>query len=92
MCDVGMIERGQPLRFALESCESFRIASGKFRQNLDGDVAIQPWIVRSIDLAHPAGAERRDDLVRTDLHSGREGLELVDGSTVARAWASTADS
>ena len=33
-------------------------------QNLDGDVAAEPRVARAIDLAHPAGAERRDDLVR----------------------------
>src|SRR5580704_14190194 len=74
-----MIERGQHLGFALESCESLRIASGKVRQNLDGDVAIQPLIVRPIDLAHPAGAERCDDLVGSELRSGRE-RHLIDTS------------
>ncbi len=30
------------------------------------DVALQPPVAGAVDLAHPAGAKRRDDFVRTD--------------------------
>jgi hypothetical protein len=32
--------------------------------HLDGDVALKPLVERSIDLAHPAHAEQRDDSIR----------------------------
>src|SRR5437867_7644320 len=36
---------------------------------LDRDRAVQPRVARAINLPHPAGADRRDDLVGTE-HSG----------------------
>ena len=48
------------------------------RQDLDRDVPPQLGVARAIDLAHAAGAERRDDRVRAELtvshlREGREG-------------------
>jgi hypothetical protein len=44
--------------------------------NLDGDVAAELRVVSTIDLAHAAGAERADDLVRTQTRSVRQWHEL----------------
>ena len=45
--------------------------SGSFvnalRQNLDGDVASEPAVVRAVDLAHPAGPEQRVNRVGAKL-------------------------
>ena len=41
-------------------------AAKSSRQDLQRDVAIQPRVARAVDLAHAAGAERRQNLVRTD--------------------------
>ena len=39
------------------------------RQNLDGDRSLQPRVTRPVDLAHPARAERREDLVGTEARA-----------------------
>ena len=42
------------------------------REDLDRDVAVQLRVARAVDLAHPARAERREDLVGTETCSGGE--------------------
>jgi hypothetical protein len=42
------------------------------RQDFHRDAAIEAYVARAIDLAHAAGAEWRDDLVRTQLGAWRE--------------------
>ena len=64
--DVGMVERGEDLRFAAEAREPLRVVRDRGQQHLDGDIAIQFCVARATDLAHAAGAERREDLVRTE--------------------------
>ncbi len=56
--DVGMIERRQRLRLALETRQPLGIAGQRRRQRLQRHVAAQRRVARAIDLAHPAGAER----------------------------------
>src|SRR5437773_9799113 len=43
----------------------------RIRQDFDRDVAIELRVARPIDLAHPAGAERRENLVLPEAGSGR---------------------
>jgi hypothetical protein len=64
--DVGMVERREQLRFACEPCDAIGILRDGRRQDLEGDLASQPGVARPIDLTHPAGAERRQDLVRPE--------------------------
>ena len=42
------------------------------RQHLDRHLAPEPRVLRPVDLAHPARAERREDLVGAELRSGGE--------------------
>ena len=42
-------------------------------QHLDRDVALEARVARAVHLAHAAGAERRQDLVRAETGPGREG-------------------
>lgn len=62
--NLGMIERGQYLRFALEPREPFGIGRERLSQHLQRHVAIELPVARTIHLAHPAGSERRNDLER----------------------------
>ncbi len=64
--DVGMVERGQQLGFALETCQPFRVLCKGFRKNLDGDVTSQARVAGAVDLAHAAGSEGADDLVHAE--------------------------
>ena len=52
------------------ACGSPRHGRG---QHLDGDVAIEPRVVRAIDLAHAAGADGRDDFIRPETGSNLNG-------------------
>ena len=74
--DVRMVERGQHLRFALETGEAIRIAREGVRQDLQRDLAIQLGIARAIDLAHAAGPEGGEDLVRAEADAGLQGRQL----------------
>ena len=55
--DVGMIQRRQHARFALEAREALRIGREDVRQDFDRDVATELLIMGAIDLAHAANAE-----------------------------------
>ena len=81
--DVGMRQRGDGLRFAIESREPLRIARDRLGQNLDGDVAIEARIARAIHLAHPTSAKRIEDFVAAEPAAGGQGhgaLSLSRGS------------
>ncbi len=75
--DVRMVEAASRSCFLFEPASPFRIGLERRRKNLDGDVTLQLGVARAIDLAHPAGAERPDDLeaaepiARGEIH-GRE--------------------
>ena len=64
--DVGVVEGREHLRFACEACHAIGILGHGRRQDLEGDLASQPRVARPVDLAHPTGAERRQDLVRPE--------------------------
>src|SRR4030095_11559038 len=57
--DVGMVERREQTRFALEPRAALRTAGECARQDLDRDVAPELGVPRAIDLAHSAGANPR---------------------------------
>ena len=42
------------------------------REDLDRDRALEPRVLRLVDLAHPARADRRDDLVGAEAGAGSE--------------------
>ena len=64
--DTWMIQRGDGLRLALEALARHGIAGEDLRQDLEGDAPIQPRVFRDEHFAHPALAERFDDLVMPD--------------------------
>ncbi len=63
--DVGMIERGEHPRLALEPAAIFGVVGGQLVKHLDGDFAAKPDVLRAIDLAHAARPKGRKDPVRT---------------------------
>ena len=63
--DVRVVERGDGAGLALEPFTNLGVF-GKVRgEDLDRDVAPQARVLRPVDLPHPAGAQRADDLVGT---------------------------
>ena len=71
--DVRMIERRHGVRLAVEAGAQLGVGGELRRQHLDRDRAIEPRIARAVDLAHPAGADRRDDLIRPESRAGCQG-------------------
>ena len=69
--DVRMIERGENLRFALEPRDAIVILRECLGEDLQRDVTIEFRIAGAVDLAHTAGAERRDDLVGSKTSAAR---------------------
>ena len=68
-----MIERrGRPC-FLLEAAEPIGVGREERRQDLDGDVAPEARVAGAKDLAHAAGADRRDDFKRAEAGTGGQG-------------------
>jgi hypothetical protein len=64
--DVGMIERGKDLGYALETSHALRITCESGRKNLDGYIAPQLRIPGAIHLPHPARADNIGDFIRAE--------------------------
>ena len=59
-----MVDRGEGFRLEFEASKPLGVARKDLGEDFDGDIAIQARIARPIDLAHPAHAKRRHDLIR----------------------------
>ena len=75
--DVRMAELRDGLRLTLEARPPRGVVHHGGRQHLDRDVAVEPRIVRPVDLAHPARAEQAHDFVGAESRAGgnRHGSE-----------------
>ncbi len=75
-CNVGMIQRCEDFRFALEPRHAFGIARERFGQDFQRHIAPELRIPCAVHLAHPACANSGKDFVRADAiargqnHSG----------------------
>jgi hypothetical protein len=74
-----VVEGAGEAGFLLEAVEALGSVADLARQDLDGDVAAEAGVAGSVDLAHPAGPDRAQHLVRPQPRPGRE----RDGSTPA---------
>ena len=63
--DIGMVQGGGGLGFALEAAQSLRIA-GNFGQKLQRNETVQPSVLGLVHNTHPAAAELLDDAVVRD--------------------------
>jgi hypothetical protein len=70
--DVRMRERGDGLGLALEARERVGVGGQLRGEDLDGDVAVELRVAGAVDLAHPAGAERREDFVGPETGPGSQ--------------------
>jgi transcription elongation factor GreB len=67
--DVGVIECGNGLCFAIESLTEGTIGCQVRRQNLDGDGPRESRVLRPVHFTHPAGAKQGVHLVRAKTGS-----------------------
>ena len=63
-------------RLALEPLANLRIGGQRLRQDLDGDDAIEPGVAGLVDLAHTAGPEGGENLVRAEAVAGLQRQQL----------------
>ena len=67
-----MLERGERLRLAFKPRKTFGIPGNRVRQKLQGHIALEPRIARTVDLSHAPGSESGNDFVRPDPAAGSE--------------------
>ena len=68
--DVGMIQRSEQARLALEPRKPLPIRCQGFRKRLDGHCPVERRIAGAIDLAHPTPPDQRFDLVAAETDAG----------------------
>ena len=73
-----MVQRREHLRFASKPRQTIRIESDVGWEQLERDLAIELRIAGAIHLAHAAGAEGTENLVRTELAAGRDHVRAVE--------------
>ena len=89
--DIGVVQRREQLRLALESRDAIRVGHESVGEDLDRDVATELGVARAIDLAHPAGAEWRDDFIRPEArtvskqHGVRAGPRIIPTRPIRRS-------
>ena len=71
--NVGMIERAGGAAFGDQSALAIGIGRHLGMQQLDRHIALEPRIPRLEHFAHAAGADARDDAIRTDLFARWDG-------------------
>ena len=67
-----VVDRGQSRGFAFEPCDAIGISDEMFGKDFQRDRAMQLAVERFVHFAHPARAERPQDLIRTDTRAGGE--------------------
>src|SRR5579862_2198160 len=83
--DVGMIQGRSRLRFALEPAQSLRVFRNLVRQELQGDKAVQLYVLGLVDDTHAATAEFLDGaIMRNRLANKRIGTGHVAAHLRAR--------
>ncbi len=78
--DIGMVQCGRGLGFALETGQGLRVASNIFGQEFQRDKAVQPSVFSLVDHTHPAATEFfHDAVVRDGLadHSEMPGFRVA---------------
>ena len=70
--DIGMVQGRCRARFLLEALDAPAVGVQVAGQDLDGDLTPEAGIARAIDFSHPAGAERRQNLVGAKSRARRE--------------------
>jgi hypothetical protein len=73
LCDVRVIERGEGLRFALESGNPVRVRRKRLGQDFDRHVAIEARIAGLVYLAHPSGPKGGDHFIGAEAHAESQG-------------------
>ena len=68
--NVGMVQRRSGQGFLLEAAQPVGVSGKCLRKYFDRDFALKAGVTGAEDLAHPARAQRRDNLVGAKLRAG----------------------
>lgn len=71
--DVGMVQRGERRRLALEALQALVVGGEVLGEDFDRDFAAEARVLRAIDLPHRSGAERAKGLVGREGRAGKQG-------------------
>jgi hypothetical protein len=82
--NVGMVQRRNGVGFAIKTLLSLGIVREMTWQDFDRDRTVQASVLRSIHLAHTAGADRHEDLIRAKAGAGRKGHVVMEQFYSAR--------
>ncbi len=82
--NAGMRQRRDGARLTRQPGDGVGIVAQMGREDLDRDVAPEPRVVRTIDLAHAARAEERDDPVRAEGRASRNHWPMSVGMIARR--------
>ena len=75
--DVGVVEGRGGAGLLHEAGAAMRVGEAIGGQDLDRDLAAEAGVAGAVDLAHPAGAEGREHLVRPEFRPGSEAHDPV---------------
>jgi hypothetical protein len=64
--DIGVVQRGCGLSFALKTGKRQRVASNIFGKELEGDKTVKADVFRFVNHTHPAAAGLLDDAIVGD--------------------------
>ena len=82
-----MIDRGDGHRLAAQTLARVRVSRQLARQQLDGDLTIEPRVAGAIDLAHASGPEGGHNLVAAESRAGREASDVANrADSSANGW------
>ena len=81
---MGMRESCDRAGFAVEPVAKVLVALERRREHFDGNNAIEAHVARPIDVTHPALADLRDDLIRTEMRADHHGLWRRPRSSMVR--------
>ena len=70
--DMWMLQGRDGPRLAFEALLQIWVRRNMGRQDLDRDRTVEPGIARALHFAHPAGAQSRQNLIRTEFGAGIE--------------------
>jgi hypothetical protein len=80
---MGVVQRGGRSRLLLEAMAAVRVVRTPRREHLDGDDAVETRITGLVHLAHATGADRGEDLVRSETRARRKGHGTLNGTVSA---------
>ena len=86
--DVGVIQLGEKLRFALESGQTVLVSRELVGKHFDGDVAIEPRVPSAVDLVHAPGTDRLNHFVLRQSIAGIEGHVSCKGNAMQQRFQS----